>query len=119
MSELRTFRPIASSARITAIARRVTDLSAAARHDFPKPDIQVVQMGQNPIRTFAAPGMYVSLADILAIRPPRASGWYLPFAVMASVACGGLRSVSAEVNGTRAWPKSGRSTLISPTKRLR
>ena len=47
---------------------RVTDLPAAAQHDFPKPDIQIVQMGQNPIRTFAAPGMYVSHADFLAVR---------------------------------------------------
>lgn len=44
---------------------RVTELHAAAQLDLPKPDIQIVQMGQNPIWTFAAPGMYVSHADTL------------------------------------------------------
>ena len=42
---------------------RVTDLTAAAQHDFPKPDFQIVQMSRNPIRAFAALPFYVSHAD--------------------------------------------------------
>ena len=42
---------------------RVTDFPAAAQHDFPKPDIQIVQLGRNPIRPFAALPFYVSQAD--------------------------------------------------------
>jgi hypothetical protein len=36
---------------------RITALPAAAQQDFPIPDIQFVQIGQTPIRTFAALGM--------------------------------------------------------------
>jgi len=39
---------------------RVTQLHAATQLDFPKSDIQIVQMCQKPIRTFSAPEMYVS-----------------------------------------------------------
>ena len=46
---------------------RITVLPAEAQRDFPKPDIQIVQIGQTPIRTFAAPGMSVSHADFPAI----------------------------------------------------
>jgi hypothetical protein len=42
---------------------RVVDLLAAAQHDFPKPDIQVVLMGRNPDQKFAALSFYVSHAD--------------------------------------------------------
>lgn len=42
---------------------RTTELRAEAQHDFPKPDIQIVQMGRNPIRTFDALPFYVSHAD--------------------------------------------------------
>ena len=46
---------------------RITALPAAAQRDFPKPDIQIVQIGQTPIQTFAAPGMSVSHADKVAV----------------------------------------------------
>jgi hypothetical protein len=32
----------------------VTPLPAAAQHDFPEPDTQIMQMGRNPTRPFAA-----------------------------------------------------------------
>ena len=47
---------------------RITVLPAEAQRDFPKPDIQIVQIGQTPIQTFAAPGMSVSHADEAAVR---------------------------------------------------
>jgi hypothetical protein len=42
---------------------RVTELPAAAQQSFPKPDIQIVQMRRNPIRSFAALPFYVLDAD--------------------------------------------------------
>ena len=42
---------------------RVTDLLAAAQQDLPKADVQITQIGLNPIRTFAALLFYVSHAD--------------------------------------------------------
>ena len=59
---------------------RVTELPAAAQHDFPKPDIQIVQMGQNPIRPFAALPFYVSHAD-------EASFWLFPIAYLQRPSC--------------------------------
>lgn len=44
------------------------EIIPAMQHDFPKPDIQIMQMLQNPIRTFAALGIYVSLADFSDVR---------------------------------------------------
>ena len=46
---------------------RITALPAAAQRDFPKPDIQIAQIGQTPIQTFAAPGISVSHADEAAL----------------------------------------------------
>ena len=64
----------------------VTGLLAAAQQDLPKADVQITQIGRDPIRTFAALLFYVSHADNPACRYPNASGWYLRFATVAIVA---------------------------------
>jgi hypothetical protein len=47
---------------------RVTDLPAAAQHDFPKTDIQTVQIGRSLNREFAALSFYISHANKTDIR---------------------------------------------------
>jgi hypothetical protein len=44
------------------LLHRVTDLPAAAQQHLPKADVQIMQMGRNPDRTFAALPFYVSHA---------------------------------------------------------
>jgi len=47
----------------------VTELPAATQHDFPKPDIQIWQIGRNLFPPFAALPFYVSHAGLKA-QPP-------------------------------------------------
>ena len=64
---MRTNPPDARAAKITVIAGRVTELPAAAQHDFPKPDIEYRHIDRNWNRPFAAPLTDVSYVENLAV----------------------------------------------------
>ena len=63
MAELRTDLPDAGAEKINLMLDLLTESPSAAQSDFPKTDIQVVQMSRNPDWTLAALRFYVSHAD--------------------------------------------------------